>query len=320
MAANATVEPAPERGAAPERVPAFDAGGRAAADPRSDLYKVPVAFQGRSLEGAPPRDDPQELARSLDAEMPVDDLFPIQSGPDEPDMKFMVICDPGIDGRGAEVALVERRAAYAERVRTIPVRRRDPVRGAAGGRTAARARNAADDRWAAFVSANRTSPLSFGGDPSRILSLVESGTTSYPDEGAEAADSYPGANLGNALDHTRAARCIPEARGRRPDHGTGFGQVANGWNEFPFSYRERILNALSAGESLGPDWIAVLDRGIEGSRAARGTLFSTRYPAMLNMVPDAGGGCRHLRGHVHGTRGRRLLQLVEMLDHAEAVV
>ena len=309
MTMNSAVEPGTEQLAPPERAPGSDACEGTGAAPCSELYKAPVPFQGRSLEGAPPCDDPKELARSLDAELPVDDLLPIVPDPDEPDMKFIVACGPVIDGRGKEVALVERRAAYTESIGTIPGRRRDPVRSALGGRTRAPARQAAHDRWAASVSANCTAPPSFGSDPRRIASLVEPETTSCPDEDAEAANPYPGADPRNALDLSRAARWISRTREREPDRGTGFGQVANGWNECPFSSRERILNALSGDESVRPDWIAAL-----------GSLPSSPYRTMMPVIADASGGCRHARGHVRSSRDRRLLQLIEMLDHAAVVV
>ena len=128
-------------------------------------------------------------------------------------------------------------------------------------------------------------------------------------EDAEAADRHPGADPRSALDLFRAARCISGTREREPDGGTGFGQVANGWNECPFSSRERILNALSRDESVRPDWIAALDG-----------LPSSPYRTMTPVIADASGGCRHARGRMRSSRGRRLLQLIEMLDHAAVVV
>ena len=309
MAVNSGVEPGPERSAPPECAPGSDACAGIDAAPCSDLYKAPVPFQGRSLEGAPPCDGPKELARSLDAELPVDDLLPIEPGPVEPDMKFMVACDPVIDGRRREVALVERRAAYTKSIGTIPGRRRGPVRGALGGRTPAPARQAANGRRGAAVSANCIAPPSFGSDPLRIRSLVDPDSTPCPDEAAEAADPCPGADPRNPLDLSRAASCICGTRDREPDRGTGFGQVSNGWNECPFSSRERILNALSRDESVRPDWIAAL-----------GSLPSSPYRTMMPMFADAGGGGRRARGRVRSSRGRRLLQLIEMLDHAAVVV
>ena len=301
---NSGVEPGPEGFASPEPAPGSDACEGTGAAPCSDLYKAPVPFQGRSLEGAPPCDGPNELARPLDAEMPADNLSPVEPGPVGPDMKFIVVCSPVKDGRGEEAALVERRAAYAESIRS----RRDPVR-AAGGCTPARARQAANDRWVAFVSATCIAPLSFGSDPRRIMSLVDRETSSFPDEEAKAANPCPDADPPNALDLSRAARCVSGAREREPDRGTGFGQLANGWNECPFSSRERILNALSRDESVRPDWITAL-----------ASLPSSPYRTTVPIIADENGGGRHARGHVRSSRRGRLRQLIEMLDHAAAVV
>ena len=226
-------------------------------------------------------------------------------------MKFIVACAPAIDGRGEEVALVERRAAYTESLGTLPSRRRDPVRDRLGRRTQAPAWQAAGDRWAVSVSANRIAPLSFGSDPRRVTSLVDPETTSCPDRDAdaEAPNPDPGADPRNALALSHAARCVSETGGRKPSRGSGFGQDANGWTECPFSSRERVLNALSGDESLRPDWIA-----------AFGSLPSSRYRTMMPMIADASGGCRHVWGNMRSARDRRLLQLIEMLDHATVVV
>ena len=309
MPENPGVEPGPGQFAPPERAPGSGACEGAGAAPCSELYKAPVPFQGRSLEGAPPRDGPNELARSLDAEMAVDDPLPVEPGPDVPDMKFVVACSPVIDTGGERAALVERRAAYAQSIRTIPGRRRDPVRAAAGGCARARAGQAASDHRAASVSANCIAPLSFGSDPRRITSLVDPETTSRPDEDAEAPNPSPDADPRDALDLSGAARRISGTREREPDRRTGFGQIANGWNECPFSSRERILNALSRDESVRPDWIAAL-----------GSLPSSPCRTMMPMSADASGARRHARGRMRSAHGRRLLQLIEMLDHAAVVV
>ena len=304
----------------PEHAPACDACQGAAAGPHSDLYKEPVPFQGRSLEGAPAGDDPKELARSLDAEIPVEDLFPVEPCPDDLDTKSIVISHPVIDVEDGYDALIERRAAYAKDMGTSPIRRRDSVWGGAGGCTQAQASKAANDRWAAFASANRTAPISFGDDPRRNPTLAEHETTSCPDQGENIADPYRGVDLPNTLERSHAAHYIPEPRSLKPDCETGFGRISTGWNELPFSCRERVLNALTSGESLSPDWIAALESDVEGCRAACGKLPSSQYRAMVSMISDPGGECRHARWRMHGSRGRRLLQLIEMLDHAVAVV
>ena len=311
---------APVADAIPGGASASDAGEDATAGPSSDLYKEPVPFQGRSLEGAPAGYDSKELARSLDAEIPVEELLPIDPFPEALDMRSSVISDPVIDVRDEDDALVERRAAYAENIRTRPLRRRDSVRGGVGGHTEAQASKAANDRWAAVASANRTAPISFSDDPRRILTLVEHETTSRPDRGRKIADPYRGADLPNTHDRSHAAHYIPEPRGSKVDCEAGFGRASTGWDEFPFSCRERVLNALSKGESLSPDWIAALESGVEGCRAACGKLPSAQYRAVMNMISDPGGECRHARWRMHGSRDRRLLQLIEMLDHAVVVV
>ena len=306
--------------ASPEHAPACDACEGATAGPRSDLYKEPVPFQGRSLEGAPAGDGPMELARSLDAELPVEDLFTIETRPDESSMKSIVISDPVIDVEDGYDALIERRAAYAENIRTKPLRRRDSVRGGVRGHTEAQASKAANDRWAALASANRIAPISFSDDPRRILTLVEHETTSRPDRGRKIADPYRGADLPNTHDRSHAAHYIPEPRGSKADCETGFGRASTGWDEFPFSCRERILDALSKGESLGLASVAAPESGAEGCRAACAGLPSSQYRAIVNMISDPGGECSHARWQMHGSHGRRLLQLIEMLDRAVAVV
>ena len=311
---------APDAGAPPGHASASDPGEDAATGARSDLYKEPVPFQGRSLEGAPAGDDPRELARSLDAEIPVEDLLPIEPCPDEPDRNSIVVSHPDIDVNAEDDALVERRAAYAQHIRTRPVRGRDSVWGGVGGRTEAQVSDASIDGWAAFASAHRTAPISFSDDPLRTLTLVEHETTSCSDRGETIADPYCGIQLPHTPDRSHAAHYVPEPGGWKPECATGFGRASTGWNEFPFSYRERILDALSRGESLGPARTAAPESGVEGCSAASATIPSSQYSAMVNMISDPGGGCRHARRPMHGSRGRRLLQLVEMLDHAVVVV
>ena len=311
---------APDPGAGPGHTPASDAGEDAATGRHSDLYREPVPFQGHSLEGAPAGDDPKELARSLDAEIPVEDLLPLEPCPDEPDRNSIVVSHPDIDVNDEDDALVERRAAYARHNRTRPVRRRDSVSGGVGGRTQAQASEAAIDGWAAFASAHRTAPISFSDDPHRTLTLGEHEATSCSDRGETIADSYCGIDLPNSFDRSHAAHYIPEPEGWKAECATGFGRASTGWNEFPFSCRERILDALSRGESLGSARIASPESGVEGCRAACATIPSSQYRAMVNLISDPGGECRHARRPMHGYRGRRLLQLVELLDHAVVVV
>ena len=306
--------------ATPEHAPACDAYEATTAGQCSDLYKEPVPFQGHSLEGAPVGDDPKELARSLDAEIPVEDLFPVEPCPDDFDTKSNVISHPVIDVEDGYDALIERRAAYAKNIGTRHIRRRGSVRGGVGDHTEAQARKAADDRWAALASANRTTPVSFGDDPRRILTLVEHETTSCPGQGEKSADPYRGVDLPNTLDRSHAAHYIPEPRGSKPDCETGFGRVSTGWNELPFSCRERVLNALTRGESLSPEWIAALESDVDDCRAACGKLPSSQYSAVVNMISDPGGERPHARWRMQDSRSGRLLQLIEMLDRTVAVV
>ena len=320
MTVHTGVESGPERFAPPERAPGTHACEGTDAAPCSDLYEAPVPFQGRSLEGAPPRDDSKELARLLDVEIPLEGLCPIEPGPYEPGMNPMVISDPVIDVQDDADALAERRAAYAKNIGTRPVRRRDSVRSGVGGGTEAPEGNAANARWVAFASANRTAPITFNDDPRRILTLVERETTSCPGQGGKFVDPYRGADLPNTLDRSHGAHYVPEPQGREPDCETGFGQVSAGWNEFPFSRRERVLNALTRGESLGRAGLAVPEPGVEDCCAACGRLPSSQYRAMVHMISDPGDACRHARWQLQGSPGRRLLQLVEMLDHAAVVV
>ena len=289
-----------------ERAPPESAG--TATGPRSDLYKAPVPFQGRSLGGAPAGDDPRELARSLDVEIPLEDLLPI-----EPGTNPMVVSDPVVDVRDDAEALAERRAAYA---RNIGPR---PVRSGVGGVTGGPEGEAANARWVALASANRTAPITFGDDPHRIPTLVERETASSPGQGGNIADPYRGAEPPNTLDRSHGARYVPEPQGREPDCETGFGRFPAGWNEHPFSCRERVLNALTRGESLRVGASVVSEPGGEDRCTECGMLHSSQYRAMVQMISDPGDACRHARWRFQGSPGRRLLQLVEMLDHAVVV-
>ena len=139
-------------------------------------------------------------------------------------------------------------------------------------------------------------------------------------QGEKIADLYRGADPPNTIDRSHAAHFIPRPRGREPTHETGFGRLSQGWNQFPFSHRERILNTLSKGESLNPEQIAALESGLDGYRAAEGGLSSSQYRAMVDMISELGDQHRRARWHMHGWRGQRLLQLIEMLDYATVVV
>ena len=156
----------------------------------------------------------------------------------------------------------------------------------------------ANTRWSEFAAAQRTSVVSFGDDPLQLL--------------------YRGADPPNTIDRAHATHFVPRPRDWDTVRETGFGRLSQGWNEFPFSHREQILNALQRGEALNPGQIAVLESGLEGYRTSGGVLFSSQHRAMLDMIADLGDPYRHARWHPRGAFDGRLLQLIEMLDHAAA--
>ena len=304
------------------RVAGVDVCEGAGAAPCSELYKAPVPFQGRSLEGAPGGDDRKELARSLDAELPVEDLLPAEPRPDDSGMRSIVICDPACDvtcdAKGDANAFVERRRAYAKNIGTLAARNRDAAR--FGVCTQTQTRQAANGRWAALASANRTAPDSFGDDPSRIPPVVEHDTASLLDRGGQIVDPALGAEFPNTLDRSHATHYVPELRGSKTDRETGFGRISTDRNALAFSCRERILNALSSDEFAALARIATLESGVEDGDAACGMLPSSQYRAMVDLVTDARGVCGDRRRPLRGSRGRRFRQLVKMLDHAATVV
>ena len=289
---------------------------------RSDLYRDPVSFEGRSLEGTPLSDDSKELAQSLHgAEIPIEDLPPVEPGPAGPGRKSILkhaddMPDPGLSY--VDEAITDRRIEYAKNTRGRSNRNTDTVWSRARSRK--EALDAANARWSQFASAKRASSTSFSDDPRQVLYLVEHETTLYSDTGEKIADVYRGADPPNTLDRSHAAHYIPRPRGWEPAHETGFGRLSQGWNEFPFSHRERILNTLSKGESLNPEQIAALESGLEGYRAAGGRLSSSQHRAMVDMISDLGDQYRHARWYMEGERGKRLAQLIEMLDYAAMVV
>ena len=295
-----------------------------AAGTRSDLYNDPVSFEGRSLEGTPLSDDSKELAQSLDgAEIPVEDLPPVEPGPAGSRRKSILkhagdMPDPGLSYVDEDEAITDRRIEYARNTGGRSNRNADTVWRSARSRK--EAVDAANARWSEFAAAKRTSSTSFSDDPRQVLYLVEHETTLYSNTGEKIADVYRGVDPPNTLDRSQAAHYVPRPRGWKPAHGTGFGRLSQGWNEFPFSHRERILNTLSKGESLNPEQIAALESGLEGYRAAGGSLSSSQHRAMVDMISDLGEQYRHARWSMEGERGKRLVQLIEMLDYAAMVV
>ena len=295
-----------------------------AAGTRSGLYNEPVSFEGRSLEGTPLSDDSKELAQSLDgAEIPVEDLPPVEPGPAGPRRKSILkhaddMPDPGLSYVDEDEAITDRRIEYARNTRGRSDRNADTVWRRARSRK--EAVDAANARWSEFAAAKRTSSTSFSDDPRQVLYLVEHETTLYSNTGEKIADVYRGVDPPNTLDRSHAAHFISRPRGWEPAHETGFGRLSQGWNEFPFSHRERILKTLSKGESLNPEQIAALESGLEGYRAAGGSLSSSQHRAMVDMISDLSDQYRHARWSMEGERGKRLVQLIEMLDYAAMVV
>ena len=315
---------APGTDATPPGASASDAGG--AAGTRSDLYSEPVSFEGRSLEGTPRSGDPRELAQSLDgAEIPIEDLPRVEPDAAEPARKSIL---KNSDGRPVSDSykdlhdqIVQLRREWAEH----NMNRFNRGTGTADsvwskGRNRKVAVREANARWSEFAAAQRTSSTSFSDDPRQLLYRIEHEATVYSKKKGGFVDLYRGADPPNTIDRSHAAHYIPRPRGWEPAHETGFGRLSQGWNQFPFSHRERILNTLSKGEALNPDQIAALESGLDGYRAAEGGLSSSQYRAMVDMISELGDQHRRARWHMHGWRGQRLLQLVEMLDYATVVV
>ncbi|MCY4467227.1 MAG: hypothetical protein OXC08_00785, partial [Thiotrichales bacterium] len=278
-------------------------GGGAAG---SDLYDEPVSIEGRSLEGTPRSDDPKELARLLDgAEVPVDDLpraEPDAAGPAKGAVPgnsdgrrgpgtYQDVSDTTIDIRNIQAQFNKTAGEWSGN--TV-----DSVWSGAGSRSEAVQK--ANARWSEFATAQRTSSTAFGNDPRQILF----GTDDLP----------------NTIDRTHAAHYVPRPRHWESTRETGFGRLAQGWNEFPFSHRELVVNALSRGEALSPNQVAALESALEGYRAAGGALSSSQYRAMADMISDLGDAYRHARWHTAGAPDERLVQLIEMLDYAAAAV
>ena len=316
---------APGTDATPGGAAASDAG-EGAAGTRSDLYSEPVSFEGRSLEGAPLSDDPKELARSLDgAEVPVEDLPPVEPDAAEPARKSILKNSDGRpvsdDYRDVHDQIIDLRREWAKE---------NMVRFNRGtgnadsvwrrGRDRTVALREANARWSQFAAAQRTSSTSFSDDPRQLLYAIEHEATVYKKRRGRFVDLYRGAEPPNTIDRSHAAHYIPRPRGWERAHETGFGRLSQGWNQFPFSHRERILNTLSKGESLSPDQIAALESGLEGYRAAEGGLSSSQYRAMVDMISELGDQYRRTQWHMQGWRGQRLLQLIEMLDYATVAV
>ena len=176
----------------------------------------------------------------------------------------------------------------------------------------------ANARWSEVSAAERTSPTAFGNDPRRLLYHAECAHTALSRRTGTFVDRFRGADPPNTIDRTHAAYCVPRPRGGEAPRDTGFGRFSHAWNELPFSPRERIVNALHRSEALSPDRMISLELGLESYRAAGTEVSSSQYRAMVDMNADFGDRYRHTRWSLHGEGGKRLLQLIEMLDHATA--
>ena len=330
--------PDPVSTGAPGNPPGTDAtpaGATAAdADPgaagtRSDLYTEPVSFEGRSLDRASRSDDPKELARSLDgAEIPVDDLPRVEPDPAEPGSRPILenfdgrpVSDTYADLDESEIQRRLAQAGYNKRVFNDSTIDADSVwRDTmwSGDRREVAALREANSRWSEFAAAQRTSTVSFSDDPRQLLYHVEYERT-VRTQGSN-VDLFRGVDPPNTIDRAHAAHYVPRPGGWETTRETGFGRLAQGWNEFPFSPRERIVNSLQKGEALSPDQVISLELGLESYRTAGGELSSSQYRAMVDMISDLGDQYRHTRWHMEGESGERLRQLVEMLDYAAGSV
>ena len=316
---------APGTDATPGGASATDADAGAAGT-RSDLYNEPVSFEGRSLEGAPRSGDPKELAQSLDgAEVPIEDLPPVEPDAAGSARKSILGNSDGSSVsnsyRDVHDMVIQWRRERAE-INMNQFNRGTDTAETVGtrGRNRGVAMREANARWSEFAATQRTSSTSFSNDSSQLLYHIEYEATEYSRSRRRFVDRYRGADPPNTIDRSHAAHYIPRPRGWEPAHETGFGRLSQGWNQFPFSHRERILNTLSKGEALSPDQIAALESGLEGYRAGEGGLSSSQYRAMVDMISDLGDQYRRARWHMHGWRGQRLLQLIEMLDYATVAV
>ena len=300
-----------------------------AAGTGSDLYGEPVSFEGRSLGGASPYDDSKELGRPIDgAEIQVEDLPRVEPVAAEPGRKPIL---KNLDGRpvsdtyaDVDELEIQRRlaqAGYNKRVfNDSTVDAGSAWRGAlwSGDRMDVAALREANARWSEITAAERTSTVSFSDDARQLLYHVEYERTVK--RRGNNVDLFRGVDPPNTLDRAHASHYVPRPPGWETTRETGFGRVSQGWNEFPFSPRERIVNSLQKGEALSPDQIISLELSLESYRAAGGELSSSQYRAMVDMISDLGDEYRHARWSMHGEGGQRLLQLIEMLDYAAEAV
>ena len=271
-------------------------------------------------------DSPKELAQSLDgAEVPVEDLPRVDPDAAEPASKSILknsdgrpVSDTYRDVDDAGIEMHREWALYNRNRRNRGGNTADSVW--AGDRGRAAAVREANARWSELAATHRTSSTTFSDDPRQLLYRTEYEGTRYSKKKGKYIDRYRDADPPNTIDRAHAAHYVPRPRGWEATRETGFGRLSQGWNEFPFSPRERIVNALQRGEALGPDQIISLELGLESYRTAGGELSSSQYRAMVDMISDLGDRYRHTRWHMEGESGERLRQLVEMLDHAAGPV
>ena len=313
----------------------FEPAGAAGTDTdastaRSGLYDEPASFEGRSLQGVPPSDDPKELAQALDgADIPADDLprfepDPVEPDPAEPARKSMLGNSDGTPVSDTREDVddidIEARRALATHNKSRVDRGSATADGTwSGGRSRGAAARDANARWSESTAAQRSSAISFSDDARQLLYRIEHERTVFPESGRRNVGLFRDADPPNTVDRAHAAHYIPRPRGGQPAHETGFGRLSHGRDEFPFSQRERILNTLHKGEALSPDQIISLEFGLESYRAAGGELSSSQYRAMTDMISDLGDRHRHARWYTHGAPDENLVRLVEMLDHAAMV-
>ena len=298
----------------------------AATGTRSNLFGAPAPFEGRSLGGTPRADDSKELARALDgAELPLEDLASVDPDPAELARKSGLENPDGGPApdpyRDADDMPARTLREWAEHDRN---RRRNRGENTAqrewsgdrGRRAAIREANA---RWSELAALERTSSTTFGDESRQLMYHVECDDTVLSGRRGTCADRFRGAGPPSTIDRAHASRYVPGPRGRVATRVAGFGRLSHAWNEFPFSPRERIVDALQRGEALRPDRIISLELGLESYRTAAGELSSSQYRAMVDTISALGDEYGHARWSMDGEGGERLLQLVEMLDHAGVV-
>ena len=312
---------APGTDATPAGASASDAG-EGAEGTRSDLYNEPVSFEGRSLEGTPRSGDPKELAQSLDgAEMPIEGLPPV-----EPGRKSILKNSDGgpvsDSYRDVHDMVIDWRREQAKNNKNLVNQGTDTAETVwTRGRNRGAAIREANARWSEFASAQRTSSISFSDDPRQLRYRIEYDGIVYSRSRGGYVDRYRGAEPPNTIDRAHAAHYIPSPRGGwEPTRETGFGRLSQGWNQFPFSHREQILNSLMTGESLNLEQIAALESSFWDYRAAGNTLSSSQYRGIVNMIADLRDQYENARWYMEGERGQRLIQLIEMLDYAAVAV